>query len=491
MLGFGVVDESGCSGRQSFVQLRPEKFVLTSVVVEHVAKEAEVAVDGSGSFPRADWNTGNGRCRQPELAQQRGVDDDHVSDVDEGTVRPAECGKVLLGPVLLVSGVFTNFWVHAPIVALRYGADHPSFVGTLRREVSSRGCVGHDERVTTVRGRMLADRLEGAIGSCGDIEAVARTVCAAMAEEVPFTFGCLATTDPASGLITWAYKTHPLDIGDEDFAAAEYGDTDINQFADIARRSEPVGVLSIDTAGRPDRSRRFREFLAPRFGFSDELRVVFRAQGLTWGVLALYRGDGADPFTTEQARTLASVHQHVADAIRRALFATALTSAALANGPAVIIVDGDDRVRDMTSTARERIDDVGGWENSSLPTSVLAVVAAARTTPDLATTRVLARSAEWLTLRATTLEGATAPREVVVTIDTAQRADISRLALTARGLTAREQDVAGLVLQGASTGAIAAALHLSPHTVQDHLKAIFAKLGVNSRREMIAQLLLL
>ena len=55
-----------------------------------------------------------------------------------------------------------------------------------------------------------------------------------MAWEVPFAFGCLATTDPTSGLITWAYKTHPLEIGD------------------IARRSEPVGVLSIDTAGRPD-----------------------------------------------------------------------------------------------------------------------------------------------------------------------------------------------------------------------------------------------
>ncbi len=67
---------------------------------------------------------------------------------------------------------------------------------------------------------------------------------------------------------------------------------------------------------------------------------------------------------------------------------------------------------------------------------------------------------------------------------------MSRLTLAARGLTAREQDVANLVLQGASTRAIAAALYLSPHTVQDHLKGIFSKLGVNSRRDMIAQLAL-
>jgi len=42
--------------------------------------------------------------------------------------------------------------------------------------------------------------------------------CAVLAEVVPFEFGCLATTDPATGLITGAVKTGPTDMGDEDFA---------------------------------------------------------------------------------------------------------------------------------------------------------------------------------------------------------------------------------------------------------------------------------
>ncbi len=80
--------------------------------------------------------------------------------------------------------------------------------------------------------------------------------------------------------------------------------------------------------------------------------------------------------------------------------------------------------------------------------------------------------------------------EVVITIDVASPSDISSLALAARGLSSSEQEVAGLVLQGVATKGISETLHLSPHTVQDHLKSIFGKLGVNSRREMVQQLVL-
>lgn len=47
----------------------------------------------------------------------------------------------------------------------------------------------------------------------------------------------------------------------------------------------------------------------------------------------------------------------------------------------------------------------------------------------------------------------------------------------AHGLSKREQDVTRLVLRGDSTAQIADGLCVSPHTVQQHLKSVFAKTG--------------
>ena len=80
--------------------------------------------------------------------------------------------------------------------------------------------------------------------------------------------------------------------------------------------------------------------------------------------------------------------------------------------------------------------------------------------------------------------------QVAVIISAAREPEVARLIAQVYGLSEREQDVTRLVLHGHSTVEMAGSLHLSPYTVQDHLKAIFEKVGVRSRRELVAQLFL-
>jgi len=81
------------------------------------------------------------------------------------------------------------------------------------------------------------------------------------------------------------------------------------------------------------------------------------------------------------------------------------------------------------------------------------------------------------------------PEQMVVTVEPATTHDLVSLLLAAYGATARERDVCVEVLSGSTTADIARHLFISPHTVHDHLKALFGKVGVGSRGELVAKLL--
>jgi DNA-binding CsgD family transcriptional regulator len=58
-----------------------------------------------------------------------------------------------------------------------------------------------------------------------------------------------------------------------------------------------------------------------------------------------------------------------------------------------------------------------------------------------------------------------------------------------QSLSARQAEIANLVVAGRSSREIAKTLSLSPRTVEHHLEAIFNKLGVGSRVELVTALL--
>jgi DNA-binding NarL/FixJ family response regulator len=56
------------------------------------------------------------------------------------------------------------------------------------------------------------------------------------------------------------------------------------------------------------------------------------------------------------------------------------------------------------------------------------------------------------------------------------------------GLSDREREIVLALLQGHRVPGIARALHISPHTVRNHLKSVFRKLGVHSQAALVQKL---
>ena len=89
-------------------------------------------------------------------------------------------------------------------------------------------------------------------------------------------------------------------------------------------------------------------------------------------------------------------------------------------------------------------------------------------------------------MRGSTL-GEESDAQTAVILEPARPHELAPLIADAYGLTDRERAVTQLVAQGLQTGAIAERLHISPWTVQDHLKSIFERVDVSTRGELVAR----
>jgi DNA-binding CsgD family transcriptional regulator len=327
-----------------------------------------------------------------------------------------------------------------------------------------------------------------------DSRALRLAVLGRLRTVIPIDAFWCATVDPATLLFTGSLIEGIPESVTPAFLANEFLHDDANKFARLAEGAPAVRSLHDATGGDLAASARYREILAP-LGWGDELRAALRTGGNCWGVMCLHRERGTPAFSDAEATFLAHLAPHIAEGLRAALLLNNADTVRETEGPGLLVVADDFSIIATTPMAERWLVELGDWpRRAEAPQAVRAVAArlwalecgeetGAALIPRV---RIRTRAGEWVVLHAARMSGAGGGTAVI--LERAQPLEVAPLILQVYNLTEREAGVAALVLGGLSTGEIAAALSISALTVQQHLKAVFDKTGVNSRRALVARI---
>jgi DNA-binding CsgD family transcriptional regulator len=323
-----------------------------------------------------------------------------------------------------------------------------------------------------------------------DADDACRAAIAELRRAVGFTRWCWPLTDPDTAVAMSG-------TGELDFWPSlprlieleEHGDvTSKPRLATSARASVS---LSAATRGDLARSIRWRECLQP-YGIGDELMTVCRDRYGCWGSVELMRDDDDPPFATDDVRFLNGLAPALGELVRRALRRG--WQAAPRDGrplpAATLIVDHELRPTGWTRTLAGWLDALGAEPGGMLPPGFYEIGTRARTADAAglpASVRIHTATGGWATVEGALLDG-TSPGQVAITMRAASTAEVFDLLCKTHAFTRRERQLAAFVAEGLATKQLAAACCISPHTVQDHLKALFAKTGLGSRGELTSYL---
>lgn len=300
---------------------------------------------------------------------------------------------------------------------------------------------------------------------------------------------CLIGFDPTTHLRVFHTSQHALLGVERELTHNEHVEHDLNRFTSLGRRDVPVGTLGAGGI-RERHSPRLHEMLRPQ-GFGHEMRIALTHGGTLWGALVLVRERGGRPFDDTEIETAAACIAPLTAAVRAASRDFDVEPSCLPLPPAVVLVNADGTAAAITADANLWLDDMSIWHRRTdehpLPWILLEVAAATRTMAEpnahpSATLRC--RSGRWLTVSGSSLGNG----QVAVVLHSPTGRQLLPIFSAQHDLTRREGQVVHEIISGRPLKQIARRLHLSQHTVDDHLKNIYRKTRSNGRNELSAKL---
>ncbi|WP_328998088.1 LuxR C-terminal-related transcriptional regulator [Kribbella sp. NBC_00709] len=310
------------------------------------------------------------------------------------------------------------------------------------------------------------------------IEVVERVVGSELTCWAGLDPGTLVMSSMTSGQARIPSEYEPL------LAETEYAGAVPNSFAELARADRRVARLSDLPYREVVGHRRLNEVWRP-LGVEHEVRTTFTVDGDCWGAAGFVRS--AADFNEREMEFLGSVAPVIGAATRVAVRTDAHGYRG-GIGPSIVVTGPNGELRAITAAARTWQDELNDIAPGRFDVLLRAVVTGTRAaSAGTFQARVQTASGGWVVLQGSRLLGDT-DEEVVVTIEPASGHHLVGMLVAAYGLTTREREICLEIISGHTTTEIADRLSISPHTIQDHLKSAFTKVGVRSRGELVATL---
>jgi DNA-binding CsgD family transcriptional regulator len=231
----------------------------------------------------------------------------------------------------------------------------------------------------------------------------------------------------------------------------------------------------------------YRHYHETRSPVGGTILSIFRHQNRPVAAMQAYRRDPQRPYRRSDVQFVQMMGKTIGPALAAALDrdATLATSSPVpTEASGILLVDATGGVQFSTPAAIPLLDALGPREGS-LPTAIWSALAAHRQSPTVPAVSLSVQTARGPVRVEVSASGNADGRAVVLA---PARPPVAPRIPASWGLTSRESDIVEQLAEGKTNAAIADALFVGEHTVEWHLRAVYEKLQVQSRQEVLAAL---